>query len=164
LRLSDSELAAIGSEFGMGIERIPGATDLGDAPAIADAAERAPSAEIFAQFLVLTWLQNGDHDSHNYLQVGERVVAIDFAGSPADQVWSGGQLSENRADHGLRRSIDLMAHDERSGVISHMTALDRDAIREMLEDAPDGWASSEARDHMAVELERVRTALVADYA
>jgi hypothetical protein len=164
LRGSDAELAGVQSEFGIGIERIAGATDLGDAAAIADAATRAPANEVFAEFLVLTWLQNTDHENHNYLQVGDRVVAIDFAATPSDDVWNGGQLGEARAGHALRGRVDQLAHHERSGVIDAITALDRNEIREMLEDVPDAWATNDARDHIASELDRVRRALVADYA
>lgn len=157
------EVSGMNGNCALGMQRLEGAVDL-DGVAIEDAARDAPDDELFAQYVVLTWLQNSDHANHNFIAVGKRVVAIDFAATPDDGVWQGGQLGEARLEHGqLRSRIDRVADDVRSDLLNRLRNLSKDGIIEMTRDAPAEWATEQEREHVASELERTKEALLADF-
>jgi hypothetical protein len=163
LRKADPDLAPILSPNGFGVRRMEGATDASDA-ILQLAAESAPEDELFAEFVVLTWLQNGDHGGGNWMIWGERVIAVDFASSPSDAVWSGGTLQEARVDHGsLRARIDRVEDHVRSEVCRRAASLTASGIAEMMSEAPSDWATADERRHVTAELERTKEALLAEF-
>jgi hypothetical protein len=163
IRDSEPSLAAVEHGTGLGIASLPLAIDL-YGPAILAAAQTAPDVELLAQHAVLTWVQNIDHRGKNFVSVGDRVVAIDFAGSPFDTVWAGRPLTEDRIDHGsLGTRLAAIPGAIRDAVLDRLRSVSDETLGAILEQAPSGWSTPAEREHIVAEAMRTKEGVVANY-
>jgi hypothetical protein len=162
LRRREPAFSDLRSPIGFGIDRMPW-SDLSGA-AIASAAESAPDDELLAQMFVLTWLQVADHEVHNFMQEGTRVIAIDFATGPADSVWDGTvSLGSERRDHGgLTNRIDRIPESFRDELRRQIRSITVDELDALLQAMPSDWAAVEERTRIRDELLRTREDVIAD--
>jgi hypothetical protein len=162
LRRRESALSNLRSPIGLGTDRMPW-SDVGGA-AIAAAADSAPDEEVLLQFFVLTWLQVHDHEQHNFMQDGSRVIAIDFATGPADAVWDGSaSLGSERRDHGaLRALVDRIPVATKQVIRQRVRALTAADLDGILDAMPSDWATDEAKQRVRDELLRTREEVIDD--
>ena len=163
IRNADADLAAVERSWGLGVASLPLAIDL-YGPQILAAAEYAPDHELLSQHVVLTWLQNMDHRGKNFVGVGTRVVAIDFAGAPADPVWAGARLGDERPDHGgIAARLSRIGDSVRANVLDRLQSIGHGEVLEMLQDGHPDWSTPAERDHVAAEAMRTKEDVIAKY-
>lgn len=158
----EPSLAQVTYPTGFGLDRMPW-SDLGG-PLIAQAAESASDGELLAQLVVLTWLQVQDHEDHNFMQDGNRVLAVDFASGPRDAVWEGvASLTEERPDHGrLRDRVARSTPEAKAETRRRLKAIDAEALDADLAEMPESWATPAERVRVRDELLRVKDGIIRD--
>lgn len=151
LKRAAPELREVTSDVGIGLDALP-AQDLCGSM-IAAMAEKAPDAELLAQCLVLDWIQSNDHWGKNFLGTDHRVLAIDFAGAPAEERWRCQPFDGPERDHGgLRERVQRVDPSIRRSVIEAFDRLDEDTLRNIANEMPGAWASPTERDDIVRKL------------
>ena len=143
LRRESPELTGVTCSKGLGLDWLRLPLDLAGAM-IAATAERSPDAELFAQYLVLDWIQSNDHRGKNFLCVDHnRVVAIDFAGSPGEEQWRCHPFDGPDHDHGgLAGRVRRASQSAREVVLTAFDSLDADTLTSIVAEMPPEWGSS----------------------
>jgi hypothetical protein len=150
-------LPPLATHLAFGMERLGNALDLGG-PMILDVARVSNHRAVLLQFAVLTWLQNTDHEHHNWMQRDGELFVIDFASSPSDAVWSGNRLGADRRDHGgLQAFLAGLSESERDQAKQRFLTLQESDLRFVIGELPDAWADTRERDHVVNELMRTQT-------
>ncbi len=153
LRNAVPELSGVTCLKGLGLDWLRLPLDL-TGPQIAATAERSPDAELFAQYLVLEWIQSNDHRGKNFLCVDhDRVVAIDFAGSPGEEQWRCHPFDGPDYDHGgLAERVRRTSQSAREAVLAAFDRVDADTLRRIVEEMPREWGSPDDCDRMIKKL------------
>jgi hypothetical protein len=164
VRATDGGFNDITSDRGVGLERmraddIPGS--------VADAARDTPDEELLAQVVSMRWLQNTDHGGNNNWMLRDgNVVAVDFAATPAEEVWTGAaHIPAGIVDHGgLRARIDAMSPEVRAAMAARIAGVGEAELDAILDQIPGEWATLDERRIMRTELLRRKEEVLDDLA
>jgi hypothetical protein len=127
---------------------------------IATEAEHAPMDELLAQHLVKAWLQVYQQD---FVKLGDRVIAIDFASGLHPFVWWGREPlgTKIRGHHGEASVLSRIDQGTRDGVRARFDAIDGRALQGIFEEFPDDWATREEYARIKSELLRTKPIIAA---
>jgi len=161
IKAADPGFAPVIGNLGLGVARIE-AIDV--AGAVVDAARDTSDHDILGQVAVLRWLQNNDHGGGNWMLRGDQLIAVDFAATPTDDVWRGAnRINAGPTDHGgLNVRVDSMSATVRAGVGEEIRAISELALKSILDEIPDEWATADEKAVMLAELLRRKEELLAE--
>jgi hypothetical protein len=159
LAATSPEMTDLRSHTGLGTDWLAGGVIELSGPQIAAEAANAPRDELLVQQLVMNWVQVGDH-SHNFVQDGIRVIAVDFATGPPTAVWDGAALSETITDHGDLAAILASAPaDVRDDVTARFDQIGEADLKRIFDPLPGEWVTVAQSDHVIAELLRTKGAI-----
>jgi hypothetical protein len=161
IKAADPGFAPVIGNLGLGVARIEAIDVVG---AVVDAARDTTDHDILAQVAVLRWLQNNDHGGGNWMIRGDQLTAVDFAATPTDDVWRGAnRITSGPTDHGgLNVRVDSMPAAVRGGVRDEIRDISEVALKSMLDEIPDEWATAEEKAVMLAELLRRKEELLVE--
>lgn len=163
VRAADPTLADVIGNLGLGMPRLAPATDV--AGSVLDSSRDTADRDVLAQVVVLRWLQNTDHaGTNNWMVVGDRLMAVDYASTPTDDVWRGAtQIGSGIIDHGgLNGRIAGMDASVSAQVRGALDRIDEETVRTILSQVPAEWATDDEKAVMLAELMRRKEELLAE--
>lgn len=120
-------------------------------------ANMTPDDVLLAQDAVLRWLGNTDHSWNNWMEVGGRVYAIDFAATPLAEVWTrGAAIARGLHDEygGMNTRLSVCPPAAIAGLRSRLDAITRQDIGTILARLPGPWATATERGNVLGALMR----------